>query len=370
MDTTASALFRDRSEAGRRLAERVERLRREAPVVLGIPVGGVFVAAEVASALAAPLDVLVVRKLGRPGARLGAVAEGGMAIVHHERARGAGVGAQAVAALRTEAEDAADTLAHHLRAGYAPYALVGRTVLLVDDGIDTGDSAIAAARTARRRGAARTVLAVPVADAGALTRLARELDEIICVDAAAAGRWYELEEPPNEDELPTMLGRPRPDAGMHLPEGARGMIVLAGTGDVVLRRLHDMGFATLALSARSTGDDLTAAIDRLASAPGAERLAVGVLGLRLGAEAALVAAGRGKVRAVVAAGGRPDRVVPPRDTATLLIVGGQDRHVLALARSTELPLTVIPGAGHELAEHGALEQVAHVAGAWFAQHLQ
>lgn len=89
--------------------------------------------------------------------------------------------------------------------------MVGRTVLLVDDGLGSGDSAVAAARALRRRGAARIVLAVPIAGAGALGRLEPEFDEIVCAEVASAARWYERGARPTERELMAALGRPRRD---------------------------------------------------------------------------------------------------------------------------------------------------------------
>ena len=191
MSTTSPAVFRDRGDAGRRLAARLERLRHEAPVVLALPRGGVPVAGEVAAALAAPLDVIVVHKLGDPDARFGAVAEDGLAVVDHDRARELGIDPTRLSALREQAGAMAATSGWRLRRGRTPHDIVGRTVVLVDDGVGTGDSAIAAARTARRRGAARIVLAVPVARAAALARLGEELDEVVCVEVAPIARWYE-----------------------------------------------------------------------------------------------------------------------------------------------------------------------------------
>jgi predicted phosphoribosyltransferase len=372
MSTTVPAVFRDRAEAGRALAARAERLRREAPVVLGIPAGGVPVAAEVAAALGAPLDVLVVRKLGVLGARFGAVAEGGIAVVDHDRARRLGLAAEEVSLLRTQAEDAADRLAHGLRSGRPPQDLVGRTVLLVDDGVGTGDSAVAAAHTARRRGAARVVLAVPIAGTGALTRLREELDEIVCLEVDPAARWYDRVERPTQREMLAALGRPGLEGDLYLPEGARGAIVLAGATDgIVLRHLHHMAFATVVLPPECTSvEPVTAALAALRTRPDTERLPVGVFGLGSAAELVLMACTTDEVRAVVAAGGRPDRAGDPPRAKTLLIVGGEDRHLLALARSSGLSLAVVPGAGHDFEEHGALEQVAKLAGGWFVRHLR
>lgn len=364
----APAVFKDRAEAGRCLAVRLERLRREAPVVLALPTGGVLVAAEVARALAAPLDVLVVRTLGFPGARLGAVAEGGVAIVHHDRARAEGLGAQDVARLRDTAVEAADGLALRLRAGDGPRNLVGRTALLIDDGVGTGDSAVAAAHTARRRGAARIVLGVPLAGQAVLDRLAGEVDEIVCVKIVAAERWYE-EARPGEQDIRAALEASSTRAGVSVPEGARGAIVLVGAPETVRLRLREKGYVTLTLDDGAEAAAVAAAVERLLAGVATAHLPLGALGCGRGAETVLAAAAQGNVLAVVAAGGRPDHASIPHEASTLLIVGGEDRHVLSLARGREARLAVIPGAGHDFAEPGAFEQVAALAADWFARHL-
>src|SRR4051794_24927208 len=159
---THAAVFRDRREAGQVLAARLERFRRAAPVVLALSRSGVPVAHEVASALAAPLDLLAVHPVGDPGRHVGGVAEDGLAVIDHDEACALGLDANRLAALRERATAAAEGAARRLRAGRALGALVGRTVVLVDEGVISGACASAAAHSARRRGAARIVLAVPV----------------------------------------------------------------------------------------------------------------------------------------------------------------------------------------------------------------
>jgi predicted phosphoribosyltransferase len=377
MSATSSAVFRDRSEAGRRLAVRLERLRHEAPVVLALPRGGVPVAAEVAAALAAPLDVIAVHKLGDPGGRFGAVAEDGVAVVDHDRALALGVDPARLSALREQAGVAAAESVRRLRAGGPPRDIVGRTVVLVDDGVGTGDAAIAAARTARRRGAARIVLAVPVASASAFARLGEELDEVVCVEIAPPARWYEHAPQVSDAAIIAALARAgHAQESLRVPEGARGAVVLATPIGPVRRTLAAMGYAILELQDDGTID---AALQRLRSTPATKGLPIGCFGLGDAAETALDAAAANDVRAVVAAGGRPDRAgssLPSVTAATLLVVGGEDRHVLRLAREIGTRVTgdhglaVVPGADHDFTQPGALEQVAHHTGAWFARHLQ
>ncbi len=184
LDPVAIGIFHDRHEAGRRLAERLEHLRSEHPVVLGLPRGGVPVAYEVARSLEAPLDALLVRKLGaplRPEFGVGAIAEGDVRIIDH----------RALAALGIEPEELKEVVARETaelerrqrlyRGTRPPVRLEKRTVILVDDGVATGGTALAAARAARIRGAARVVLAVPVGPPEAERRFAGEVDEFICL---------------------------------------------------------------------------------------------------------------------------------------------------------------------------------------------
>ena len=377
--STSPALFRDRPEAGRRLAARVERLRREAPVVLALPRGGVPVAVEVARALAAPLDVLAVEQLGGPGAEFGAVAEDGLAVVDHDRARAGAISPDRLAALRERAGEGAAASAYRWRGGRLPRDIVGRTVLLVGEGVDADAPVVAAAHAARHRGAARIVLAVPAATAVTLARLGGELDEIVCIEVGPRACWYE-----DAPRSRTPRSPPRCATVRHRATGWSFRRERAarwcwrrrrrGCGE----RWRRWRSRQLALPVAAGADTVAAAIAGLRASPQTERLAIGCFGLGESAEAVLEAAARDGVRAVVAAGGRPDRVESRLATvtaATLLVVGGEDRHVLRLARDAagrlagEHELAVIPGATHDFREPGALDQVAHLAATWFARHL-
>src|SRR5713226_5068289 len=157
--------FRDRREAGQRLAELLASLRALSPLVLGLPRGGVPVAFEVARTLDAPLDILVVRKLGvpfQPELGMGAVGEDGVRVLNAEVVREAGVTDAQLAAIEARERAEVDQRAARLRGGRPAIPLTGRTVIIVDDGLATGATARAAIRVARARGAAQVVLAVPV----------------------------------------------------------------------------------------------------------------------------------------------------------------------------------------------------------------
>jgi len=207
-------LFRDRRDAGKRLAARLEHLRGTDPVVLGLPRGGVPVAAEVARALGAPLDVIVVRKLGvpfQPELGMGAIGEGGVRVLNEQVIRLTGATADEIAGVE-ERERAEVTRRARLFRGDRPSVpLAGRTVIVVDDGIATGGTARAALQVARGHGAARIVLAVPVASPDAIQLLSADADEIICLETPqtlwAIGRWYEDFTQTRDDEVVGMLAQ-------------------------------------------------------------------------------------------------------------------------------------------------------------------
>ena len=193
-------MFKNRSEAGRKLAPRLLEFKRESPVVLALPRGGVPVAYEIAVALDAPLDVIVVRKLGAPGQPelgIGAVVDGN----HHLSVLNDDV----LSLVAVSEEYLNREVAMQLqeirrrqelyRGGHPPIDVVGRTVIVVDDGIATGGSVRAALRGLRRRSPRRIVLAVPVAPPDTVESLRPEADVLICLSTPlffhAVGQFYE-----------------------------------------------------------------------------------------------------------------------------------------------------------------------------------
>jgi putative phosphoribosyl transferase len=217
--------FLDRRHGGRLLAERLEPFRERSPIVLGLARGGVPVAAEVARALGAPLEVMVVAKLGAPECpeyALGAIAEGGASFVDLDAMREAGVDEDELAAL---AERHAGEVARRValyRGRRALPDVTGRTVLVVDDGVATGASARAAARAARERGADRVVLAAPVIAAESVPELLADFDEVVAVETPdpflAVGIWYERFGQVPDDEVLGCLPLEREDGGRLEPE--------------------------------------------------------------------------------------------------------------------------------------------------------
>jgi predicted phosphoribosyltransferase len=213
-------VFRDRVEAGDVLAGRLGRYAgRPDVLVLALPRGGVPVAARVAEALGAPLDVFVVRKLGVPGHEelaMGAIAAGGVRVVNEQvvaRLRLGGAELDRVA----EAEGRElDRRERSYRQGRAPPDLAGRVVILVDDGLATGSTMRAAVAAARRLGPAKVVVAVPTAPARTCQHLAEEADEVVCVITPrpfrAVGNSYRSFPQTSDEEVRALL-RSAPTTG-------------------------------------------------------------------------------------------------------------------------------------------------------------
>lgn len=189
--------FRDRRDAGRRLAVRLLPLAAEDPVIVGLPRGGVPVAAEVAAALAAPLEILAVRKLGaphNPEYGIGAIAEGGTRVFDPEALDVLGIDGGALDSIVAgETAELRRRVAAY-RGDRPPLALEGRTAIVIDDGVATGITDTAALRAVRRQRPRRLLLAVPVCAPDSLARLRGEADEVICLIVPAelrgVGQWY------------------------------------------------------------------------------------------------------------------------------------------------------------------------------------
>ncbi|MFI1646195.1 phosphoribosyltransferase family protein [Streptomyces avidinii] len=422
-------LFSHRADAGEQLAQALRHLKEEDPVVLGLPRGGVPVAYRVARALGAPLDVIVVRKLGVPHHRelgFGAIGEGGVRVISEDIVRSSRLRPEDLAEVEHAEEAELARQARRFRGDRPRVPLDGRTVIVVDDGIATGATAAAACEVVRAQGAARVVLAVPVAPPDAVARLGSAVDEVVCLSTPhafrAVGEWYQdFSQTPDEEVVFLLaraaaepLSRPpvRPtavevDAGgltlpgdLVLPEGAGAVVVFAhGSGSSrhsprnrsVAAELNRAGLGTLLLDLLTPAEetdrahvfDVETLAGRLAEATawlrGRVSLPIGWFGASTGAAAALwAAAADPEVGAVVSRGGRPD-LAGPRLAAvrapTLLIVGGRDTTVLDLNRRArselrcENRLEVVPGATHLFDEPGTLEAVAVLARDWFTRHL-
>ncbi len=181
-------VFANRDDAGRQLAGRLEHLRGQPAVVLGLPRGGVPVAAQVARALGAPLDVIVVRKIGvpfRPELAMGAVGEDGVRATDRHIIRAGAIRPEEFAAAEVREQATVSARAVRYRSYRPREPLSGRTAVVVDDGIATGSTARAACQIARAHGASRVVLAVPVAPPGWEARIGPDAHEFVCVETPA-----------------------------------------------------------------------------------------------------------------------------------------------------------------------------------------
>jgi putative phosphoribosyl transferase len=208
--------FRDRRDAGRLLAERLLELEIDSPLVVALPRGGVPVAYEVARALGAPLDIALVRKLGAPSQPelgIGALGEDGTVVVDGDTVAALGVSRAELGAI-VEREAVELERRRRLYRGDAPALdVAGATAILVDDGIATGGTAIAAIQMLRARGAARTIVAVPVCPARIAHRLTEQLGEVVCLNRprhfGGVGAWYEDFTQTSDAEVIELLRRGR-----------------------------------------------------------------------------------------------------------------------------------------------------------------
>lgn len=398
--------FADRADAGRRLAGRLAGLQERGSVVLGLPRGGVPVAFEVAQALHAPLDVIVVRKLGVPGEpelAAGAVGERGVRVLNRGVLQRSGVTDAELEAAESRATAEVNRTLARLRQSHRAMPLAGRSVVIVDDGAATGATAEAACAVARALGARHVAAALPVATIDVVERLRAVADEVICLHIPpwlhAVGQFYDDFAPVSDEDVADLLTRTtrhyaaagrsatevRVDAGspglslglvgdLVLPADAHGLVVFAhGSGSsrhsprnaYMARVLHDAHLGTLLFDLLTVGEaadrsnvfDIALLAGRLAAATAwvrrqawAQDLPIGWFGASTGAAAALWAAAEpdADIAAIVSRGGRVDLAGPRLDRVkapTLLIVGAADEVVLRLNRAAAARLPC----PHELA---------------------
>lgn len=362
--------FVNRKDAGRRLGERLQHLRGADLVVLGLPRGGVPVALEVARALDAPLDVIVVRKLGvpsQPELGMGAIGEDGVLIVNDEIVRSSRVTQRDLELVEARERTELERRARRFRGNRHRYSLQGRTALIVDDGIATGSTARAACQVARAHGAERIVLAVPVAPPDWEVGI-DDADELVALETpdhfSAIGQFYDDFTQVSDNEVVECLDHAvalasetysaRASAGeigvsidqdveidathlrlpgrLTVPAHATGIIVFAhGSGSsrlsprnrYVADLLNQAGLGTLLFDLLTSAEeqDRTNVFDvallarrlvdvtrALQNQPRTVGLRIGYFGASTGAAAALWAATEPDVdvAAVVSRGGRPD----------------------------------------------------------------
>jgi predicted phosphoribosyltransferase len=208
-------LFRDRIEAGQRLASELARYAdRPDLLILGLPRGGVPVAYEVAKSLNAPLDVFVVRKLGVPGQRelaMGAIATGGVRAINDDVVEALGIPDDVIKAVAAEEQRELERREHLYRQGRPRPSIQGQIVILVDDGIATGSTMKAAVAALHAQHPARLVVAVPVAPPSTCEELGRAVDEFVCLAQPeffrAVGEWYRDFRQISDEEVQDLLRR-------------------------------------------------------------------------------------------------------------------------------------------------------------------
>jgi putative phosphoribosyl transferase len=388
------------------------------------------VAFEVAESLGAPLDVIVVRKLGvpsQPELAMGAIGEGGVRIVDDEMVRHARVGAADLAAVEVNERKELARRAAKFRGSRDRVPLEGCTALIVDDGIATGSTVHAACQVAREHGAARVIVAAPVAPPSSIASLRHVADEVIVLETPesfyAIGQFYRDFAATSDEEVVGLLDRaaarlvqPREEevvieagsvslpGNLAVPDGAHAFVVFAhGSGSsrhssrnrFVARVLNRAGLGTLLFDLLSPLEErnranvfdiemlaerLVAATRWLRTRSDVRQAEIGYFGASTGAAAALWASTDPDVRvaAVVSRGGRPDLAGPRLELVrapTLLIVGGDDPVVLDLNRRaaarmlSATEIRIVPGATHLFEEPGTLTVAADLARNWFVEHL-
>ena len=445
--------FQDRRDAGRRLAERVAALGLEAPIVMALPRGGVPVAFEVARRLGAPLDVVVVRKLGAPGAPefgVGALGEGGVRLVNSAALAALGITVSELDSVVAREQEELERRLERYREIARRSPLEGRTVVLVDDGVATGGTALVGARCCAHGGRSASCSPSPSVRpswANASRESSMKLPQLEAPpDFFAVGQAYErfgqtaddevralpqaaqktrepapVADPPADPAtggvdwtrvrrlsiaVPAGAARParraRPAARSPGPRDLRARQRLespepaqpAGrhraqrqpAGHAALRPLDPRPRRSIARNVFDIdllSERLLAALRWAQAEPEARALPVGCFGASTGAAAALQVAARApeSVHAVVSRGGRPDLAAPwlkKRVQAPTLADrrGRRPRPRTPLnvqaraAMRCPSELAVIPGATILSEEPGALEEVARLAGDWFARHLQ
>lgn len=388
-------MFQDRSDAGRQLAAALSGYPHSRPLVLGLPRGGLPVALEVAQAIGAELDVLVVRKVGAPGNpeyAIGAVGEDGVVVLDHAARRQLHLTSEYVDHLAALELKEVDRRVKAYRGGCLRLGIAGRNVIVVDDGLATGSTAAAAITVVRHFGAAHVTLAVPVGSREAVERLSAMADDVVCLETPepfyAVGQHYAVFDQVSDDEVIAILeAHPRLreravdvarvdedvmitcndlrlPGRLCVPDGACGIVLFAhGSGSgrlsprngAVAKVLQGAGLGTLLFDLLSADEadvrtnvfDIEMLAERLVQATlwlrsraDVGRLPLGYFGASTGAAAALVAAAQcpDEVAAVVSRGGRPDLAGPWLEKVqapTLLVVGSHDYAVVDLNREAQ-----------------------------------
>lgn len=419
--------FKDRQEAGKLLAEKLLQYKTLNPVILALPRGGVPVAHEVASKLHAPLDVVLVKKIGAPRHEefaIGAIAEDETPILNQA----------VIDEFQFDPDEIQDIITDKImeirrrskvyRQKIPAVALKSRAVIVVDDGLATGATMLAAVEWLRNQQVSKIIVAVPVSSLQAAEELKRKVDGFVSLltpaNMMAVGIWYAKFPQTSDEEVLSYFSQKTMAASalsnkrdikiddgdavlrgvVSVPQKPRGMVVFAHGGGsshksprniFVADALNQAGFATLLFDLLTEDEfeirknvfDIPLITKRLLVATDWTRrnypdLAIGYFGASTGAAAALGAAvDRTDIFAVVSRGGRPDLAMtslPKVYAPTLLIVGSEDGPVISMNFSAKEKLrncqmVLVPGAGHLFEEPGTLDQVVEHAINWFSNSL-
>lgn len=422
-------IFQNRRHAGELLAQELEKFKETNSIVLALPRGGAPIAAEVASALRLPLDVLMVRKIGypfQPELAAGAICEEDDPVWNAPVLYQFGLEPDDLGRVVTQERERIQKQIALFRKFRSLPDVRGKQVIVVDDGLATGATMAAAVKYLRKKGAAKIIVAVPVAATSTANRLRKSVDEFITLnereDLLSVGQWYRDFSQVTDDEVISLLrsetqehsplreieipiGQIQLKGDLVVPPASRALIIFAhGSGSSrksprnqqVASDLNRAGLATLLFDLltdeearkRTNVFDIELLSDRLVAVtkwlrqqPELSALPFGYFGASTGAGAALRAASKltanDAVYAVVSRGGRPDLAGEDLRNVrapTLLLVGGRDFGVIELnqwAQSfmSNCELSIVPGATHLFEESGTLEEVSKRATNWFCEHL-
>lgn len=422
------SLFRNRREAGGLLAEKLSELNlgRET-CVLALPRGGVPIAWEISQQLKCPLDLVFIKKIGLAGQQelaIGAISEDSEVHWQRETIDWLGLKSSHLESLVSSKQKELQAQVKKLRKGRPAIDVKEKTVIVVDDGLATGATMIAALQFIRKNGPKRILVAVPVASDSAVDAIAPWSDETVVLEVPrpffGVGQWYKDFSQVTDDEVQNLLeGFPTEGVSDHgvliphdelllegeltVPAVSKGLIIFAhGSGSThrsprnlkVATALNKFGFATLLFDLLTPAEAANRAnvfnipllVERLRNATkwALEKdelrdLPIGYFGASTGAAAALGAArSESRVKSVVSRGGRPDlasEYLEHISCNVLLIVGGEDHEVIKLNERAKAALfscemVIVPGAGHLFEEGNTMDEVIEYASNWFEQTLR
>src|SRR3989338_6716283 len=425
-------IFSNRKHAGNELSKKLIKFKDLNPIVIGLPRGGIPIAAEVSAALQSDLNILCARKIGapfQPELALGAICEHEDPVWNQGLMARMGVSPDDLSSVVLMEKERIRQQIRLFRNNSKAVDVAGRVVIIADDGLATGSTMLATIKYLKHSGAAKIIVAVPVAAASSVRQLQNKVSEVVAVEVSeelsSVGEWYEDFSQITDEEVLRLLQEFRlhhaggtsirsvtiaiDQVALHgdlvLPPSMKAIIVFAhGSGSsrmsprnrMVAENLQSAGFGTLLFDLLTESEvrdrknifDIELLSHRLVETthwlrtrPGLEHIAIGYFVASTGAAAAIHAASKldkkSEVFAIVSRGGRPDLAGSALDfvtTPTLLIVGSLDFKVIELNQHAQQSLshsklTLVDGATHLFEEPGTLEEVSKLSQQWFENHL-